>query len=126
MAPSFEHLVTSGWPELMLITRFEQLGARVEKRGKMSKINLWNFCGNDENFVENRFYFRMILNFCYILTQFQLLKGCFYDFHIFHSVSEIFSEFLYLYIFISFQKYFQNFYIYIYLYLIKWKGISYE
>ena len=136
MAPSFEHLVTSGWPELMLITRFEHRGARVEKRGKMSKINLWNFCGNDENFVEKRFYFRMILNFCYILTQ---ILAIFHIFHIFFRrnvedfVELLFNDFNYLRVVFmistfstAFQKYFQNFYIYIYLYLIKWKGISYE
>ena len=99
MAPSFEHLVTSGWPELMLITRFEHRGARVEKRGKMSKINLWKFCGNHGNFVENRFYFRMILNFCYILTQ---ILTIFHIFHIFFRrnvedfVELLFNDFNYL------------------------------
>ena len=136
MAPSFEHLVTSGWLELMLITRFEQLEARVEKRGKMSKINLWNFCGNHENFVEKGFYFRMILNF-----RPKSASECaiFHIFHIFFRrnvedfVENKFNDFNALRVVFlistfstAFQKYFQNFYIYIYLYLIEWKGISYE
>jgi len=102
----------------------------------MSKINLWNFCGNHKNFVEKGFYFRMILNF-----RLKSASECaiFHIFHIFFRrnvedfVENKFNDFNALRVVFlistfstAFQKYFQNFYIYIYLYLIEWKGISYE